>query len=449
MKTFSIIGFGISGIISARYCQKYNYKFTIFEKNSQLGGCWFSKSYPNITLQTSKNYYCFSELDYDKSVPLYPKRHDIYNYLVKFSNKYNLKTHCKFNSNVKGISYDQNKKLWRIVYEYNNNKLIHYSDYIIVASGFYTDSKIPNIFNNKKDMSKIFFPEDFSYASKLNNSIFKNKKVVVIGNGPSGCDIAINALKYTNHVAMLYRTDRWIYKRRNYKYTNHYLLCRLIVTMVNYLPDRLYMIILVLIYKLLFITNGYDSNKILLPITPVTRNNLVLNEDILEKISNNKIKYYKTNNANIQNKVIKYNNTELDYDICVLCTGYENNISFLNFNKIPYLYKKIIHPTMINCAFIGFAPSYNWPQVCEIQIAWYLNYIQTTNLQKNSQFMKNYISRIKSITNKTNKTYDYHDLSIIFYDYIENLLKDITHLKNKYNKYNYKYWIYSPVFVSN
>ena len=35
-------------------CKKYNYDYRIFEKNSNLGGVWYDKSYPNVKLQTNK-----------------------------------------------------------------------------------------------------------------------------------------------------------------------------------------------------------------------------------------------------------------------------------------------------------------------------------------------------------------------------------------------------------
>ena len=53
----------------------------------------------------------------------------------------------------------------------------------------------------------------------------------------------------------------------------------------------------------------------------------------------------------------------MDYDLCIMATGFESNIPFLNFREIPNLYKRIIHPDLPNCCFIGFAPSFNWIQV--------------------------------------------------------------------------------------
>ena len=76
-----IIGFGISGISTARWAHKANLKFIVLEKNNHLGGCWYNKSYPNVLLQTDKHSYCFSDMPHDKHTQKFPSRTEILQYL--------------------------------------------------------------------------------------------------------------------------------------------------------------------------------------------------------------------------------------------------------------------------------------------------------------------------------------------------------------------------------
>jgi len=109
--------------------------------------------------------------------------------------------------------------------------------------------------------------------------------------------------------------------------------------------------------------------------------------------------------------------------------------------SIPYLYKHIIHPQINNCAFIGFAASFNWVQISELQIQWYINYIM--GKIKPKSIMEMYESIQYKIDNLNSKAHDYHDLSIIAFDYCDQLATEIG-IKNKYSKYNFKYWLSSP-----
>ena len=63
-----------------------------------------------------------------------------------------------------------------------------------------------------------------SYTGKETVETFKNKNVLVIGNGPSGCDLACLAVKNeAKNVTLLYRTDRWLFERFNYFFQLIYL----------------------------------------------------------------------------------------------------------------------------------------------------------------------------------------------------------------------------------
>ena len=48
-----IIGFGVSGMATARYAQKNNLKFIVLEKSDTFGGVW-ADAYDTTKLQTHK-----------------------------------------------------------------------------------------------------------------------------------------------------------------------------------------------------------------------------------------------------------------------------------------------------------------------------------------------------------------------------------------------------------
>ena len=217
-----IIGAGVSGIASAKECIKEGYTIKIFEKENSLGGVWYTKSYPGCKLQTSRESYKFSDIEYPKDTPIYPGREEVINYLKDAVNKYNIEPFISYNSNVTKTEYDNSLDKWTIIYSVHGDKDKYSTfqcDYLIVASGFYGSKQNKTIrYNNSLIGNKIFFASEFSYTGSLQPSIFNNKRVVIIGNGPTGCDLASIANENTaNEIYVIYKSRRWIFQRYLWK----------------------------------------------------------------------------------------------------------------------------------------------------------------------------------------------------------------------------------------
>ena len=90
--TFIIIGLGVSGLTCARHCIRNNYNIIILEKNKNLGGVWYNKTYPDVKLQTTKESYAFSDFSFYNNISLYPSGNEVLDYLEDYANYHNLKT---------------------------------------------------------------------------------------------------------------------------------------------------------------------------------------------------------------------------------------------------------------------------------------------------------------------------------------------------------------------
>ena len=119
MYSLCVIGFGISGIAVMRQAKKHNLNVICLEKNSNLGGCWWSKSYPEVQLQSNKKTYSFSDWTYHDFVKTFPDREDILNYLNQYCNKFKLFENVVFNSNVLEAHHNKKINKWEITYKIN------------------------------------------------------------------------------------------------------------------------------------------------------------------------------------------------------------------------------------------------------------------------------------------------------------------------------------------
>uniref|UniRef100_A0A6C0EJZ4 Flavin-containing monooxygenase n=1 Tax=viral metagenome TaxID=1070528 RepID=A0A6C0EJZ4_9ZZZZ len=442
MKTFCIIGLGISGMVSARHCLKQGYQIKILEKESDIGGVWLTKTYPGIRLQTTKHSYAFSDYPHLQKTSLYPTKEELLLYYNRYCDKHHIKEKCAFNSQVYNTEYDRMNNKWVIYYRntQTNNRTRIIVDYLIICSGIYNVKK--QTIKIEPTNNKIICPEQLSDKT-INN--LTNKNIVIVGNGPTGCDIAELCHKYkAKKITLLYRSERWIFQRYLWDtVSTHNFLCRFNMKIAKILPKHIYICFLTIIYYFLYIFSHKRLGlNIKSPYNVVNRGNLVLNETMLDLINDKSIDYIKTKTIHINNEAINYttissnttisNTTKINYDYCFICTGYDTNLNFIGLNKLPDLYNKIIHPKLKQCAFIGFAESFNWIQVSELQIRWYLNYIK-------HEFNSTKIMRLLVNEQKPISEYLYNDLAVNAYDYCDRLSNTIK-LKPKYNIYHIKYW---------
>ncbi len=424
VRELCIIGFGVSGIACLRWSKLYNIDAVVFEKNDKLGGVWHSISYQSTILQSQKQSYSFSDIPMSKHTSDYPTRDEITDYLKSYCDYHDLIKNVYFNQNIESIYYNENTELWEIDI-LNLKSLKTYqvkSKYLAICSGFYNKPNIPIFHNQENYKGIITHSKEFSKIGKYTIKDFKDKKVVFIGNGPSACDLACDAVKNgAKEVTILYRSNRWFFKRYYWNVSGNYILNRLFLNIAVKCPLSIF---LALFYVFYIIPAKLYGVNVYLPNEKINRNNLTLNEDIFEYIKHNLIDYRKNTVKSFKsNSLILNDDTKLDCEMVVLCTGFKQNIPFLKLNKVPLLYKRIIPMNMPNCGFIGFAPSFNWVQVADLQSRWFLNYIKyNINISKKQMLFDIF----KTKKNQDEVNLEYFDLSYQPFEYLDNLAKDLN-----------------------
>ena len=428
----AIIGFGISGIACCRWALEYGFKPTVFEKNSSIGGSWYTKSYPNVQLQTNKNSYSFSDIPMKESVSLYPTVNEVLNYLDEYVQYHELSKYVKLSTEVLSIEMVNNK--WEISYIQDNNRKKTIYHYLVLCTGFYTDP----IFSNPS-LSNVLSVSDFSPNGKYfknPESVLKDKNIIIIGNGPSGCDLCNLAVENNaKNVKLFYRKPRWIFSRYFFGISLHFLTNRLFLKIANTLPFCIVRIVLIILFMIPLYYYHYQCD-IEFPNGPVNRNNLTLNDKFYLYKNLKKFEYIKEPVLNINEKYVKSSKRLYDYDIVIDARGYKNEIKLLELNSIPMLYKHIIYPGFNTLGLVGYAASFNWIMISDLQSRWLMEYflgkIDIGSLEDQREYIgKEIIARS-----------DFHDLAYHSYDYCDILANDlkINPKKSYINVPNYNEW---------
>ncbi|KAJ0693028.1 putative flavin-containing monooxygenase [Helianthus annuus] len=234
-KQVAIVGAGVSGLLACKYCLSKGFKPIVFDTEPDIGGVW-AKTIKTTRLQTPKALYQFSDFPWPTSVTDdFPTHQQILDYIRAYATRFDLIPHIRFRSRVKGISYDGPSSdtwslwngtgepftecKWNVTVENTQTATtqVYTVDFVILCLGRFKD--VPNI----PEFPAGKGPEDFKgqvihsmeYAAMDDNAaaeFVKGKKVVVVGFGKTGLDIArecssINGLEQPTSI--VYRRDHW------------------------------------------------------------------------------------------------------------------------------------------------------------------------------------------------------------------------------------------------
>src|SRR5436309_5978605 len=110
-----VIGAGFGGIgLGIRLKQAGVESFTLLEKADGVGGVWRHNTYPGLTCDVPSHLYSFSfEPKHDWS-RRYPRRTEILQYLNHCADKYGLRPHMRFATEVASADFNEEEGRWRL-----------------------------------------------------------------------------------------------------------------------------------------------------------------------------------------------------------------------------------------------------------------------------------------------------------------------------------------------
>lgn len=192
---YALIGAGPMGLATARVLAAQGIAFDGFELNSDVGGLWDieaprSTMYETAHLISSKGKTEFSDFPMDDGVADYPSHHDVLAYFRAFADHFDLRRHYRFGVEVTRLEpLGGNGEGWRVCWLEDGES--HEARYkgVLIANGTLSEPNMPQ------------FPggwagEMLHSADYRSPRQFAGKRVLVVGAGNSGCDIAVDAIHH-------------------------------------------------------------------------------------------------------------------------------------------------------------------------------------------------------------------------------------------------------------
>lgn len=376
-----ILGFGVSGISLSAQCETQKLNYIVLERNQDLGGVWLETT-KDTKLQTNKKFYEFSDFPFPKNTKDHPDKNTILTYLKNYLEFKGVSINKRVKWCNKVDSVYQKKNLWHI----KTNNSYYYTKNIGVCLGCFSQPKPININNISKNMN--YYQFNYLKNSLLSEQfldIFKKKRILVHGNGPTACDI-IDILDKNKNI------DLTVSVKKDKFYINKYL-CGIstsnlvnpfILSLVKYFPPGLFFLLFSILEMIFFIFKK-RPNKTFIPYSKMNSKNVVA-KNSLNKDAVKLAHYLGEWEENL-------------YDINIWATGSSSGVLnlFPEYDNKNYLF--IYNSKYKNCGFIGLAPSYNWLKVSEAQSKIFVKNI-VTNYYPNKNIINNWIKKRESYCKK-------------------------------------------------
>ncbi|XP_061440910.1 flavin-containing monooxygenase 5-like [Rhineura floridana] len=221
-KKVAIIGGGSSGLCNIKCCLDEGLDPTCFESSEDIGGLWRFKENPeedrasiyrSVIINTSKEMMCFSDFPIPDDFPNYMHNSKIMYYFRMYAKHFDLLKYIRFRTKVCCVTRRPDFSRtgqWDVVTETNGKEESSVFDAVLVCTGHHTNAHVPlNSFPGiEKFKGRYFHSRDYKSPDE-----FTGKRVIVIGIGNSGGDLAVEISHTAEQVYLSTRRGAWVLNR--------------------------------------------------------------------------------------------------------------------------------------------------------------------------------------------------------------------------------------------
>lgn len=341
---YCIIGAGPAGLAGAKNLKDLNIPFDGYEASSEVGGLWninneYSTMYESAHLISSKRMTEFKDFPMNDEVADYPSHRELFKYFNDYANKFGLKEHFTFSTKV--VKTEPEGDFWNVTLD--NGETLTYKG-LIIANGTLSHPNIPTFKGS-------FSGEMFHSKEYKSAAVFEGKRVLIIGAGNSGCDIAVDAIHRAKKVSLG--------MRRGYHFVPKYVFGKPADTLGGLfkMPPAIKQKIDKTMLK--WFTGDPQRVGFPEPDHKLYEAHPIVNSLVLYYAGHGDIDVKKDVDR-LEGKTVHFiDGTSEEYDLILLATGYKLYYPFIEQNLLnwkgacPNLYLNIFHPEKNNLFVLG------------------------------------------------------------------------------------------------
>lgn len=203
-----IVGAGLSGIDAAYRLQTEcpGHSFAILEGRDAIGGTWDLFRYPGIRSDSDMSTLGFPFEPWQSDVTI-AEGGDICDYIVETAKKYGIDKKIRFKQRVTSANWDSASNSWQLSVSGPDGETQYRCNFLYCCSGYYKyeNGYLPNFPGMEDFKGELVHPQLWDQ-----NTVVKDKKVVVIGSGATAITLVPNLVDEAEHVTMLQRSPTYV-----------------------------------------------------------------------------------------------------------------------------------------------------------------------------------------------------------------------------------------------
>jgi thioredoxin reductase len=343
---YCIIGAGPSGLAQARAFRARGIDFDVYERHTDVGGLWDlenpgSAMYESAHFISSRTLSGFLGFPMPASYPDYPRREQVLEYLRAFADAYALRPHIRFGTAVERVVPHASGATVRVA-----GRDIEYAG-VVCATGANWSPNVPT------------YPGEFSGTLRHSVSYrspmeFAGKRVLLIGLGNSGADIACDAARYA--------TKAYVSVRRGYHFIPKHIFGKPADVFAHDGPKLPKWLELVLFTWLQRIVVG-DTTSLGMPKPDhrVLESHPLMNDQLLHHLRHGDVTLKADVEAFAGRSVRFKDGTAVEVDEVLMATGYRMALPYLDPAELEHAGERVSHvlsvfsrkhPTLFTLGFV-------------------------------------------------------------------------------------------------
>ncbi|MFZ4533317.1 MAG: flavin-containing monooxygenase [Alsobacter sp.] len=346
-KTYAVIGAGAGGLCAAKNLLARGIEPTIFEVGSCIGGLWvyendsgLSPAYRSLHINSEARVSSFIDFQFPPGTSLYPGHKEMRRYFERYADHFDLTRRIRFRSRVTAI--EPVGERWRVSVDGQEPELF---DGVVVATGH---QSIPRHPQEAKDFTGTYVHAHHYRVPE----VYAGQRVLVIGPGNSGVDIAADICTVTERTVLSARSPVLIMPRLMFGVPNSRILVKL---EKPWMPLKLRLWIRTTMTRIFHGRMEQWGFR-----TPTTRTHPISHPTLISHIAWKRI-VAKPGIRGINGQSVTFEDgTTESFDAMIAATGYVTDLPFLAKPHWPLaghrfnLYNRVVHPELPGLFFIGF-----------------------------------------------------------------------------------------------
>ncbi|KAL8059541.1 hypothetical protein ABFX02_03G094300 [Erythranthe guttata] len=315
--TVLIVGAGPAGLATSACLNLKNIPNIVLEREDCCASLWKKRAYDRLKLHLAKQFCELPNMPFPSNAPTYIPKKDFIQYLDDYVSYFNVSPF--YERTVESASFDHTRRNWVVMAK---NEVLdtmekYVAKFLVVATGENSEGYIPQ---NIPGLDS--FNGEVMHSSKYENGKkFEKKKVLVVGSGNSGMEIAFDLSNWGARTSVVVRSPVHILSEE---------LVKLGMVLLKHLNVDLVDTIVLLLSKLKFgnlSQYGIQTpNKGPFYLKRATGRSPVIDVGTIAKIRAREIDVL-SSIKNVHGHNISFTNGETEsYDAIVFATGYKSTV---------------------------------------------------------------------------------------------------------------------------